>query len=404
MRVRSGDAVPPERNPQALQDELTRTRAALSEARRDAAEARAEVEAVRASGSVFSDFAVSAPGVLWVADAATGRGIYVSPGVGDLLGVPAAEVVPEAGRWLALVHPDDRPAVTARFEALRRGEAGEVAYRVIPRSGTTSGTGRSAARWIGDLGFPITDAGGRVHRVAGFARIAEASAGDEGLRRLLLAELNHRVRNALAAVQSVAAQTARAAPDVGSFWEAFAGRLRAMARAHDMLAGHGWPAGLDLRSLVEAELAPSLHTAGPVGPQAEIDGPPIRLRPATAVALALALHELATNAAKHGAPSLPGGRIRVCWAGGDGCMPPRLEPSARVLRFEWIETGGPALSGPPARQGFGSRLLSAALPTQLGGRVSLNYAPAGLHAVLEAVLPPPGTPLYKPQGETAPIP
>jgi len=399
--VNSGQEAPPEPSPQALQDELRRTRAALDAARREAAEARSEVEAARILAGVFSDFAASAPGALWVADAETGRGIYVSPGAHSLLGVPPAEVVPEAGRWLALVHPDDRPAVAARFEALRRGEAAEVAYRVLPPSGPTTATARSAARWIGDMGFPIRDAGGRVRRVAGFAQATEIGAGDEGLRRLLLAELNHRVRNALAAVQSVAAQTACSAPDPRSFRDAFAGRLRAMARAHDMLAGFGWPEGLDLRALVEAELAPYLHAAGAVGPQAEIDGPAVRLRPAMAVALALALHELATNAAKHGALSLPGGRIRVCWSGVDRGTPPGL---TRLLRFEWTETGGPALSGPPARRGFGSRLLMAALPAQLGGRVSLDFAPGGLHAVVEAVLPPPGTPLYKPQGDPAPGP
>ncbi|RYJ04455.1 MAG: histidine kinase, partial [Acetobacteraceae bacterium] len=171
----------------------------------------------------------------------------------------------------------------------------------MPRGdGATGATSRAAACWVSDLGFPIIDAKGRVRRVAGFAHAAEGGAGEEGLRRLLLAELNHRVRNALAAVQSVAAQTARAAPDPRSFWETFAGRLRAMARAHDMLAGRGWPEGVELRALVEAELAPYRHAAGPAGPLAEIDGPTVHLRPAAAVALALALHELATNAVRHG--------------------------------------------------------------------------------------------------------
>ena len=399
MHVSSGDMAPPEPNPQVVQDELRRTRSALTDARREAAEARAEVERVRTAGGVLSDFATNIPGALWVADAATGRGVYVSPGISSLLGVPPNAVLQEAGRWLALVHPDDRPAVASRFEALRRGEAAEVAYRVLPPDGAMRATGRSAARWVGDWGFPIVDESGDVRRVAGFAHLSQGCTGDEGLRRLLLAELNHRVRNALAAVQSVAAQTARATPDPRSFWEAFAGRLRAMARAHDMLAGHGWPEGADVRTLVEAELAPYLHTAGPVGPQAEIDGPLVRLRPAAALALALALHELATNAAKHGALSLPSGRIRVCWAGVDQGMSSELTPSKPLLRLEWIETGGPELAGPPARQGFGARLLTSALPAQLGGRITLKFAPAGLHAVLEAALSLPGTSLYTPQAD-----
>jgi two-component sensor histidine kinase len=288
-----------------------------------------------------------------------------------------------------------------RFDALLRGEVAEVAYRVLPRGAATAGaTARAAAAWVSDIGFPIADGHGRVRRVAGFAHAAEGSTGEEGLRRLLLAELNHRVRNALAAVQSVAAQTARAAPDPRSFWEAFAGRLHAMARAHDMLAGRGWLEGLELRALVEAELAPFLHAAGPSGPTAEIAGPTINLSPAAAVALALALHELATNAARHGALSVPTGRLCVRWScGGDGLQFANRGAAEQWLRFEWLESGGPPLSGQPARKGFGSRLLTAALPAQLGGRVSLDIAESGLRAVLEATLQPQGEQLHTPQAD-----
>ncbi|WP_431268009.1 sensor histidine kinase [Dankookia sp. P2] len=407
MRVDQGDAddeVPPGSDPRVLQEELQRTKAALAEARNEAAEAKAQLDVARHAEGVLSDFAASAPAALWVADARSGQGVYVSPGVGSLLCAAPEEVLPEAGRWLELVHPDDRPAVRARFEALLRGEAAEVAYRILPRGEAAAGaTSRAAAAWVSDIGFPIADARGRVRRVAGFAHAAEGGTGEEGLRRLLLAELNHRVRNALAAVQSVAAQTARVAPDPRSFWEAFAGRLRAMARAHDMLAGRGWPEGVELRALVEAELAPYLHAAGPSGPTAEIDGPSVQLRPAMAVALALALHELATNAARHGALSVPTGRVRVHWS----CIETSITSEGmhkaltRSLRLEWLESGGPTLPERPARRGFGARLLTGALPTQLGGHVSLEFAGSGLHAVLEAALSPKGEPLYAPQADPA---
>ena len=393
-----GDEMPPQPDPHLLQEELRRTKASLVEARQEAVEAKAQIEAVRSADNMLSDFAASAPGALWVADADTGRGVYVSPGVGRLLGVAPERVLPDAGRWLGVVHPDDRPAVTARFDALRRGEAAEVAYRVLPPDdGVADATGRAAALWISDLGFPITDAEGRVRRVAGFAHAAEGGSGEEGLRRLLLAELNHRVRNALATVQSVAAQTARAATNPQSFWEAFAGRLRAMARAHDMLAARGWPEGVELRALVEAELAPYLQAAGPSGPLAEVEGPSVRLRPAAAVALALALHELATNAARHGAFSVPTGRVQVRWTCQEKGAPRVREAGALWLRLEWAETGGPQLTTEPARRGFGSRLLMSALPAQLGGRVRLDFESGGLHAVLEAALTPVGEPLYPSQ-------
>jgi len=395
--VVSGDEVPSDGDPGQLREELRRTRAALVVARREAAQAKAQADA---ANSVLTEFAAGAPAAIWVADATNGQGIYVSPGVGRVLSVPPEEVLPEAGRWLGLVHPDDRPAVVARFERLRRGDAAEVAYRLLPRSeGAVGATGRAAARWISDLGFPIVDSRGQVRRVAGFAYAADGdgSGGEEGLRRLLLAELNHRVRNALAAVQAVAAQTVRAAPDPRTFWEAFAGRLRAMARTHDMLAGRGWPEGVDLRALVEAELAPFLHAAGPSGPRAEVDGPAVQLKPATAVAMALALHELATNAARHGALSVPTGLVRVTWTLGEPAAPSGNRSAARPMRLEWTESGGPPLARTPVRRGFGARLLTGALPSQLGGRVALDYDPAGLRAMLDTQLPPLEEALYEPQ-------
>ena len=382
------DAPSGEQDPHRLTKELRRTRAELATAREAAADANMRAEAAETSTAALSDMAAAAPGALWVAEAASGRGIYISPGVGDLLGVAPEEVLPEAGRWLGRVHPDDRAAVADRFETLRRGEVAEVAYRVLPPgSGLAGAAARSAALWVSDLGFPITDAHGRVQRVAGFARSTTGSAGEEGLRRLLLAELNHRVRNALATVQSVAAGTARNAVDPRSFWESFAGRLRAMARAHDVVAGRGWTEGADLRTLLEAELAP--YVAGADGPRAELDGPAVRLGPAAALALALALHELATNAARHGALSVAGGRVRVRWQALDAA------PATPRLRLDWVEEGGPQVL-PPKRKGFGTRLLASALPVQLGGHVALQFNASGLHAVVEAALMPADKPVYAP--------
>ncbi len=386
-----------EHDPSRLADELRRTRAELAAAHRDAAQARARAELAERSVTTLSDLAAAAPGALWIAEV-SGRGVYISPGIGALLGVAPEAVLPEAGRWLGRVHPDDRASVAGRFETLRRGEAAEVAYRVLPPDeGGGGATCRPAARWVSDFGFPIRDREGRVRRVAGFARPIVGGAGEEGLRRLLLAELNHRVRNALASVQSVAASTARTAADPRSFWEAFAGRLRAMARAHDVVAGRGWTEGADLRALLEAELAPYLHATGPDGPRAELEGPPVRLGPAAALALALALHELATNAARHGALSIAAGRVRVRWATtGEARM---ISPAAPRLRLDWVEEGGPPPASRPLRRGFGTRLLESALPSQLGGVVSLRFEQSGLHATVEAALVPPGEPVYAPPPE-----
>lgn len=388
-----------EQDPQRLAEELRHTRAELATAHEQTAEAMARAVAAEGAAAALTDLAAAAPGALWVAEA-SGRGIYISPGVGGLLGVPPDTVLLEAGRWLGRVHPDDRAAVATRFEALCRGEAAEVTYRVLPpEQGGDGATGRPAALWVRDLGFPVIDGRGRVRRVAGFAHTACGASGEEGLRHLLLAELNHRVRNVLATVQSVAYSTARSAAEPPSFWEAFAGRLRAMARAHDVVAGRGWTEGADLRALLETELAPYLYAAELDGPCAELDGPPVRLGPAAALAFALAVHELATNAARHGAFSVATGRVRVRWVSvGSSAADPSSVPR---LRLDWVEEGGPAPVLPPRRRGFGTRLLEGALPSQLGGHVSLRFNPSGLHAAIEARLVPLGEPVYAPPPTTS---
>ncbi|TDH60501.1 PAS domain S-box protein [Dankookia rubra] len=355
----------------------------LREAKAELEQRVVDLERKADQGALLQSFAEAAPGALWVADARTGQGRYVSPGLEALLGTPAEVVLPEAGRWLGLVYADDRAAVTARFEAVRRGETAEIEYRVLPS--TQDGGGSRRPRWVRDFGFPIRTAG-QVRYVAGFVADADERRGEEGLRRLLLAELNHRVRNTLAAVHSLAAQTARAAPSPSASWSAFGGRLLALARAHDRLSEGGWAAGAELRLLLETELAPYLSAAGPAaGPRAMLDGPPVQLEPGSAVALALALHEMVTNAVRHGALSTPAGRVEVRWQIAQFQSEYRSAEGAR-LRIEWLERGGPPLAGPPAQRGFGSRLLERNLPRQLGGEVELRFDPAGLQAAISVPL------------------
>jgi two-component sensor histidine kinase len=149
------------------------------------------------------------------------------------------------------------------------------------------------------------------------------------------------------------------------------GRVAALARAQTLLAEGRWD-GADLHAMLRGELAPFL-----AGQRADLDGPPAVLPPGTAQPLAMAVHELATNAAKHGALSVPEGRVSVSW---------RLEGGAAgVLRLRWAEAGGPPVAGPPARRGFGSRVLDGTVRGQLGGAVSLAWARTGL--VCEMAVP-----------------
>jgi len=186
---------------------------------------------------------------------------------------------------------------------------------------------------------PLRDARGRItHLVPSAVDITERKRAEDR-QALLMREVDHRAKNALA----VALSLVRLAPrdDAGRFAAGVEGRIAAMARAHSLLAKERW-GGADLRSLAEGELA--AH-AGRV----RFAGPPVRLAAEAAQPFAMLLHELATNAAKHGALSAPGGAVDLEWdLGGEG----------GGLRLCWREAGGPPLAGAPARKGFGSRLVA----------------------------------------------
>ncbi len=303
----------------------------------------------------------------WEWDTATGvavldgrsRGIFgLAPDWGD-----RAEAVFDR------IHPADRPRVLAESlaAAAARGRL-DTEYRVpLPGGGE---------RAVASLGDALPGAGDRPARMAGvFADVTGRKLAEER-RALLVNELNHRVKNTLAVVQSLAHQTARGAPDLPSFTAAFQARLVALARAHDLLTRESWE-GAPLGDVVRAALA--LGEGGRValdGCDGQGGGAPV-LAPAQALALALALHELGTNALKHGALSATGGRVSI------RCGADR-ENGARVV--EWLERGGPPIAAPPARRGFGLRLLERGLATQAGMRTDLRFEPEGLRCVLR--LPP----------------
>jgi PAS domain S-box-containing protein len=194
----------------------------------------------------------------------------------------------------------------------------------------------------------------------------------ERAQHLVAREASHRVKNALTTVMAAAEQTLRQAGDDPSrFVHDFTGRLKVLASAHDLLTQEAWQ-GADLAVILRAALAPwRPGKIDLVSPDPRMVSP--RLNPQQAQALALALHELATNAVKHGALSSPAGRVAVRWS----------IAADRVVSLDWTETGGPPPAQPsPDRRGFGSRLLERALPQQLGpgSEVKLAFEPSGLHA------------------------
>jgi PAS domain S-box-containing protein len=211
---------------------------------------------------------------------------------------------------------------------------------------------------------PLRDGDGRLTGYVAVAHdITERKAGEK-IRQLLLGELNHRVKNALAMVQSIASQTLRRARSLDEFGPSFSGRLSALSTAHDILTATAWR-GATLGSLVRDQL----ELGGASSERYTCDGPEVWLAPQPAVRLALILHELGTNARKYGALSVPEGRVKLEWAIGEA------EPTP-VISLSWREVDGPPVS-PPSRRGFGSLLIEQSLRAD-GGCADMRFEPAGL--------------------------
>ncbi|WP_176222850.1 PAS domain S-box protein [Aurantimonas sp. 22II-16-19i] len=189
---------------------------------------------------------------------------------------------------------------------------------------------------------------------------------------LLIGELHHRVKNTLTTVQSVMNFTLRTSDSMEAFRQGMTGRISSLARSHTLLTDNEW-AGADLQKIIRAELEPYDD-----GKRLTLDGAIFHLPVDVAVPLAMAVHELTTNAVKYGALSVPDGRLTVGW------KTERTE-SSTMLHLEWVESNGPPVT-PPARRGFGSTLLERVLGGQLGGTVEVNYPPEGARVRIQAVI------------------
>jgi two-component sensor histidine kinase/integral membrane sensor domain MASE1 len=196
----------------------------------------------------------------------------------------------------------------------------------------------------------------------------------EGHQRLLMNELNHRVKNTLATVQSMGAQSLRSGRSLDEAKEAFVSRIMALSQAHNLLTAESWESA-DLEDVVRMAVAAFDE---PDRSRFSIAGPGVRLKAAHALGLAMALHELGSNATKYGALSSDGGSVAIAWTVGDG----------GEVTFVWQEAGGPPVE-PPLRRGFGSRLIQEGLAREFAGDVEMDYRPGGLHCELRFVLTAP---------------
>lgn len=270
----------------------------------------------------------------------------------DVVGLPVREALPEIEGQGFLEMLDD---VLARGE-----ERGATGASVLLQSGHD----QPLEQFYLDFSYaPIRDGEGKVTGVfvQGMDRTEATLA--ERRQALLMAELNHRVKNTLATVQSIASQTLRAARDMPSARRDFEGRILALSRAHNLLSERQW-SDAGIRTLVENELA--AHGPERYG----LEGENVPLNPKAAIAIAMVLHELATNAAKYGALSSDSGKVSVNWTvDGD------------ELRISWHETGGPLVEA-PSHKGFGSRMIARVVDGELGGAFDCDYAAEGFRCSL----------------------
>jgi PAS domain S-box-containing protein len=297
----------------------------------------------------------------WEWDVASGE-LHWSDSCHRLHGMDPS-VVPDYAVWLSGIHPEDRQVVEATLgDAMRSGSEGwDSEFRY-----TRHDDGN--LRWLVGRGRILRDAatGAPVSLLGIGYDITDRKLSEER-QALLMREVDHRARNLLAVLQAALRLTPR--DDAAQFAQAVEGRVAALARAHATLAEARWM-GLDLRTLLAGELSAFLATQ-----RVELAGLPVMLPARTAQPLAMAVHELATNAVKHGALSSAGGSIAISWRvqqAGDG------QP---VLALDWAEAGGPPVA-PPRRKGFGSRVLDGVVRHQLGGNAMLDWATEGLQCRL----------------------
>jgi PAS domain S-box-containing protein len=267
------------------------------------------------------------------------------------------------------LHLDDQAATTEAFqEAQRTGGVFEVEHRIRSKEG--------CYRWFLVRAEPYRDPRtGNIVRWFGVSIDIHDRRVAEEHQRLLVNELNHRVKNTLATVQSIASQTLRNAENTEQVKEALEARLFALSRAHDVLTRENWE-GADLYDIVEQAVAPYSSRSED---RLHLAGSRVRVPPRIALALAMALQELATNAVKYGALSNETGQIRIAW---------RVEPagSRSRLHLQWEEKGGPPVRT-PLRRGFGSRLIERSLSQDLGGSARIEFPATGLVCTVDAPLP-----------------
>ena len=287
---------------------------------------------------------------------AEGR-VYWSPYLREIAGIQGDEPL-SLESALAIVHPEHRDMVRKHIADYAPDEGRrELEFKMLRPDGET--------RWLLDRGQVVSSGNGPGLRVMGTVIDITNRKRIEERQRLLMAELDHRVKNILGNVSAIARLSRRSARSVEEFVEALDGRIQAISRAHSLLRRGAW-GGADLSEFVDEALSPFLSSGN-----IKIVGEPVRIVAEVAQSMALILHELATNAVKHGALSNPTGRVMVGWT----------RMASGHLRFSWQESGA-AAAAPPSSKGFGLTVLQTAA-SDLGAVASCEFSPEGFHYTLQ---------------------
>ena len=287
--------------------------------------------------------------------------MQVSEGYAAIHGLPDGTTECSRSEWKRRVHPEDlarKLAVESKAIRERRGDY-SVEYR-IDRDGEV--------RWIESRGFISYDSDGSPQRIIGVnIDITERKRSEEH-QGVLVAELDHRVKNILATVSAVAGQTLETSGSMNHFVAALDGRIRSMATAHELLSTRHWQ-GMPMSELVRREFAAYASSNN-----TKIDGPEVMLSAEAGQAMAMVIHELVTNAAKYGALSTQSGHVSVRWYR-------KLNGSAQLV-VVWQETGGPKVEA-PRKSGYGTGVVRDLIPYEFGGTVDFSFAPEGVRCRLE---------------------
>lgn len=330
---------------------------------RDVTAEKRTQEALRKREAEFRTITEAMPQIVW-STRPDGYHDFYNARWYEFTGMPEGSTDGEG--WSDIFHPDDQEEAWSRWRhSLETGELYEIEYRLRHHSG--------AYHWVLGRAQPVRNAEGDIVRWLGTCTdIHDLKLADEQ-RQLMLGEMNHRVKNILAMVNATVTQTMRQADNLQDARQSIQSRISAMARAHDQLVNATWTQ-TRIMEVVKTALAPHRTGEG----RFRISGPDIPIASKQALALTMALHELATNAVKYGSLSITGGRVAIVWS-------IQEVDGAEQFTLTWSESEGPSVVA-PTRNGFGSMMIEQALPAYFSGTAELCYAASGLSFELKAPL------------------